>query len=120
MQRQQPSTTGRRAVTLVEVLVGIIVSSIGLIALATTGAALLVHCADALAGMTAGATSRTLVDSLRAVPCAAIVSGSSSAGSTTATWSVTGAGAVRHVSGSVTSAARHSVTAQVETTIPCQ
>jgi prepilin-type N-terminal cleavage/methylation domain-containing protein len=120
MQRRKNFPERRKAVTLVEVLVAIVVSSVGLIALATTGAALLIHGASALAGMNAGATSRTVVDSLRAAPCASLVSGSSAAGPTSATWTVSGVGAVRGVASSVTSTARRSVMAQGETTIPCQ
>ena len=120
MQRHKTLSERRRAVTLVEVLVAIVVSCAGLIALATTGAALLVHGASALAGMNVSASSRTLMDSLRAVPCATIASGGSGVGTTSATWSVTGNGAVRRITSSVTSAARRSVTAQGETAIPCQ
>jgi hypothetical protein len=93
---------------------------VGLIALATTGAALLMHGAGALAGMNAGATSRALVDSLRAVPCLSIVSGSANSGPTSATWGVTNTGPVRRITSNVTAAARHAATARAETGIPCQ
>jgi len=79
----------RPAFTLVELLVAIVVFTIGLLALAATAGLVAAHVGDG-GRLTASAhLARTLLDSLGARSCDVIVAGSAARAGTTAEWSTT-------------------------------
>ena len=91
----------RPAFTLVEVLVAIVVLTIGLLAVAATAALVATHVGDG-ARLTSGAhAARSILDSLGGRSCAAVVSGSSARDGVSVEWS----------------AARDSSAAEVELTV---
>ena len=87
----------RAGFSLVEVLVALTVTGIGLVALAGTTAVLLAHGTSAAAALSATARLTAVVDSLRVAPCLSLGTGRNTANGVTITWAVSGTGPVRRV-----------------------
>jgi type IV pilus modification protein PilV len=84
----------RRAFTLAEVLVAIVVFSVGILGLAGLGTFLVVQVREAQAMTHAATLAGTVLDSLRATPCAAVAGGTRSHGAATVRWSTSPVGRV--------------------------
>jgi type IV pilus modification protein PilV len=78
--------SSRFAFTLAEVLVAIVVFSVGILGLAATGSFLVVQVRDAQAITHAATLAGNVLDSLRATPCSAVAGGTRSLGGATAVW----------------------------------
>jgi len=91
----------RPAFTLVELLVAIVVFTVGVLTLAATAGLVAAHVGDGGRLTNNAHLARTVLDSLRALPCAEVRGGILSRGSMSATWTV----------------ARDSLTATVELTV---
>ena len=79
-----------------EIIVAMFVLATGLLCLLATGSAVLGQLRDGAAMTIAAGVARSVVDSLRARPCSALVGGSDSTRMTRVTWAVAPApGAVR-------------------------
>jgi prepilin-type N-terminal cleavage/methylation domain-containing protein len=109
----------RRAFSLVEVLVAVVVTGVGLVALAGTTGVLIARGASASAAVAAAARLASVVDSLRVVPCASLASGRSSSNGIDVTWTVSASGAVRRIGAVVTWTVRQSHTRLTETSVLC-
>ena len=79
----------RPAFTLVELLVAIVVATIGLLALAATAGIVASHVGDGARLTGAAHLARSVLDSLRASDCAAVTSGRVTRVGLSAEWSVT-------------------------------
>ena len=77
----------RPAFTLVELLIAIVVLTIGLIALAATAGLVASRVGDGGRLTTAAHVARSILDSLTATNCEAVTSGAELRGGVTATWS---------------------------------
>jgi prepilin-type N-terminal cleavage/methylation domain-containing protein len=78
----------RHGFTLVELLVAIVVFTIGALALAGTAGLVAMHVGDGGRLTTTAHIGRSVLDSLRSLSCERAQSGSSSRGTVTATWIV--------------------------------
>jgi prepilin-type N-terminal cleavage/methylation domain-containing protein len=78
--------SNRPAFTLAEVLVAVVVFSVGILGLAATGSFLVVQVRDAQAFTHAATLAGNVLDSLRATPCSAVAGGSRSLGGATVGW----------------------------------
>jgi prepilin-type N-terminal cleavage/methylation domain-containing protein len=88
-QRGSPSSLAMRpAFTLVELLVAIVVFTIGLVALAATSGLVAAHVGDGGRLTAAAHAARTVLDSLGARGCNAIVSGSATRDGIAVEWVV--------------------------------
>lgn len=76
----------RRAFTLPEVLVAILVLSIGILGLASTGAFIAIQAGEARAITEGSALAGRALDSLRALPCASVTAGQLTQGPATVRW----------------------------------
>ena len=79
----------RSGFTLVELLVAIVVLTIGLLALAATAGIVASHVGDGGRLTTAAHAARTVIDSLATQPCGRLTSGSSAPGGVVVSWIVT-------------------------------
>lgn len=84
----------RHAFTLVEVLVAIVVFSVGILGLAAAGTFLVAQVREAGAFSHAASLSSTVLDSLRASPCTAIAGGTGSRGAASLRWTASPTGSV--------------------------
>ena len=82
-------TATRSAFTLVEVLVAIVVFTVGVLALAATAGLVATHVGDGGRLTGAAHAARSVLDSLHALPCDRARSGSALLDQVTATWTVT-------------------------------
>jgi prepilin-type N-terminal cleavage/methylation domain-containing protein len=96
------SRRAARGFSLVEVLVAVTVTCVGLVALAGSTTVLMRHGAGAAASIAASARLGTVLDSLRLVPCAALAPGRSSSNGIAVDWTVSASGAARRIGASVT------------------
>jgi prepilin-type N-terminal cleavage/methylation domain-containing protein len=87
----------RPAFTLAEVLVAIVVFSVGILGLTAAGTYLVVQVRDAHAFAHAATLTGTVLDSLRATPCNTVAGGARSLGAATVQWSVSLTGRVLDV-----------------------
>ena len=88
--RASPSSLGMRpAFTIVELLVAIVVFTIGLVALAATSGLVAAGVGDGGRLTAAAHAARTVLDSLGVMPCGAIVSGSATRDGVAVAWTVT-------------------------------
>jgi len=78
----------RPAFTIVELLVAIVIFSIGVLALAATAGLVASHVGDGARLTDAAHAARSLLDSLATRPCATLVSGSVIDGGRTVQWEV--------------------------------
>ena len=78
----------RPAFTVVELLVALVVLTIGLLALAGTAGLVAAHVGDGGRLSASAHVARSIMDSLRATPCDAIVTGSATPDGAGAEWSV--------------------------------
>lgn len=78
----------RPAFTLVELLVAIVVFTVGVLALAATAGLVATHVGDGGRLTRTAHAARTILDSLRGLPCDRVQSGSAVRGSVTAMWTV--------------------------------
>jgi prepilin-type N-terminal cleavage/methylation domain-containing protein len=76
----------RRAFTLPEVLVAILVLSIGILGLASTGTFIAIQAGEARAITEGAVLAGRALDSLRAMPCASITAGQLTQGPATVRW----------------------------------
>ena len=79
----------RRAFTLPEVLVAILVLSIGILGLASTGAFIVIQAGEARAVTEGSMLVGRALDSLRAMPCASVTAGQLTQGPATVRWTTT-------------------------------
>ena len=96
----------RSGFTLVELLVAIVILTIGLLALAATAGMVASHVGDGGRLTGAAHAARTVVDSLSAQPCARLTSGTSALGGVTIAWTVRADSAVATVDVTVGSTMR--------------
>jgi prepilin-type N-terminal cleavage/methylation domain-containing protein len=78
----------RRAFTLPEVLLAVLLFSVGILGLASTATFVAEQIGDARQMVAAAHFVRSQLDSLRAVPCASVVAGSAAMRGASMTWSV--------------------------------
>ena len=78
----------RPAFTVVELLVAIVVLTIGVLALAATAGLVAGHVGDGGRLTGAAYAARTLLDSIATMPCTLVTSGASSRGGVTMSWTV--------------------------------
>lgn len=106
--------------TLPEVLLAVLLLAVGIVSLASTATALARVAGDARENLAAALLAGSVLDSLRAVPCGSVVSGSASRGPVTVRWSVRPEPSTVHVQASLDlvrgTATR---TAALETLLPC-
>jgi hypothetical protein len=96
--RDPPSSLGMRpAFTIVELLVAIVVFTIGLVALAATSGLVAAGVGDGGRLTAAAHAARSMLDSLGATPCGAVVSGSATRDGVAVAWSVTRDSSAAHV-----------------------
>ena len=79
----------RTGLTIVELLIAIVILTIGILALAGTAGLLSAHVGDGGRLTAAAHAARSTLDSLRGVSCASLTGGSAVRGSITLGWSVT-------------------------------
>lgn len=96
----------RHAFTLVEVLVAIVVFSVGILGMAAMGTFLVTQVREAGAFTHAATLSATVLDSLRASPCSAVSGGTSTRGAAALRWTASPTGPVVAVTAIVTIAGR--------------
>lgn len=84
----------RRAFTLPEVLIAILVFSVGILGLAASGTFLVVQVREADALTRAAVLAGSVLDSLRATPCHAVGGGTASDGPAALRWTVVPGGRV--------------------------
>jgi hypothetical protein len=79
----------RPAFSLVELLVAIVVFTIGVLTLAATAGLVAAHVGDGGRLTNSAHLARTVLDSLRTLPCASVRAGVASRGNLSAEWTVT-------------------------------
>jgi hypothetical protein len=79
----------RTGLTIVELLIAIVILTVGVLALAATAGLVSAHVGDGGRLTGAAHAARSTLDSLRGVPCASLTSGSAARGVLTLDWSVT-------------------------------
>jgi len=95
-QRRAPrERRARRGVTLIEVIIAIIVMSIGVLGLAGTASYVAQQMGGGNAQTVAAAMSTKIADSLAARRCPSLVNGSQTSRGVTVTWTVTAASPAR-------------------------
>jgi prepilin-type N-terminal cleavage/methylation domain-containing protein len=105
--RDSPSSLGMRpAFTIVELLVAIVVFTIGVVALAATSGLVAAGVGDGGRLTAAAHAARTVLDSLGATSCGRVVSGSAAREGLTIQWSATRDSTAAHVELSVGTALR--------------
>ena len=110
----------RPAFTLVELLVAIAVFTIGLLALAATAGLVAAHVGDGARLTGSAHLARSLLDSLGARDCDAIVAGTAARAGTTVEWSVTRDSGATRVELTVGSALRRSIRRDTyQLLVPC-
>ena len=109
----------RRAFALVEVIVALSLLSIAVFSLAATGVRLIAVGVSATRRTLATTQLASVVDSLRSVPCRALVSGTDSTLGVRVTWSVSSGATSRTVIVSAGFRDRTAHTLRAESMIPC-
>ena len=109
----------RPAFTLVELLVAIVIFTVGVLALAATAGLVAAHVGDGGQLTRNAHVARTILDSLRTLSCDAVRSGVTTRDNVTATWTVTRDSVTASIELTVASrlrrsSARHSYTAVAE------
>ena len=87
----------RPAFTIVELLVAIVVFTIGLVALAATSGVVAAGVGDGGRLSTAAHAARSILDSLGATPCGAVASGSAAREGVAVAWTVTRDSSAAHI-----------------------
>jgi prepilin-type N-terminal cleavage/methylation domain-containing protein len=110
----------RAAFSLPEVLLAILLFSIGALGVASTATFLIAQAGKAAALTEASYFTGTRLDSLRATPCAALTSGSASFAFGTLVWTVTPASRSRSVRATLSLAQRGTtLTRAIDLLLPC-
>jgi prepilin-type N-terminal cleavage/methylation domain-containing protein len=110
----------RAAFTLPEVLLAVMLFSVGILGLASTATFLVAQSGKASVLTEAGSFTGTRLDSLRATPCASLTSGSASFAHGTLVWSVAPAPRSRSVRATLTLARRGTaLTTAFDQLLPC-
>ncbi|HEX9563195.1 MAG TPA: prepilin-type N-terminal cleavage/methylation domain-containing protein [Gemmatimonadaceae bacterium] len=110
----------RPAFTLPEVLVALLVFSVGILGLAGSGTFLIVQVREAHALTSAAVLAGTVLDSLRALPCASVAGGTDSHGVVTLRWTTAASGPVVSVTTTVSVAGRRAPwQLTIDTLLPC-
>lgn len=110
----------RSAFTLAEVLVAILVFSVGILGLASSGTMLLVQAREAQVLTGAAVLAGAVLDSLRARPCASVAPGSTTRGAVTATWTTVPSGPVLAVTTTISASGRSALRPlTIDTLLPC-
>jgi prepilin-type N-terminal cleavage/methylation domain-containing protein len=110
----------RAAFTLPEVLLSVLLFSIGILGVASTATLIITQAGDAAALTDAAYFTSTRLDSLRATPCASLTSGSASLAAGALTWAVTPAPRSRSVQATLTLARRGTTrTTTIDLLLPC-
>ena len=79
----------RTGLTIVELLIAIVILTVGVLALAATAGLVAAHVGDGGRLTGAAHAARSTLDSLRGVPCAGLTSGSVTRGGVTLSWTTT-------------------------------
>ena len=79
----------RTGLTIVELLIAIVILTVGVLALAATAGLVAAHVGDGGRLTGAAHAARSALDSLRGVPCASLTSASAARGSFVVEWTVT-------------------------------
>lgn len=120
-ERSSPKARARRCgFSLAELIVAITVLVIAVLSLAAVSARLLALGHSAMGRNVAATVTASLMDSLRAVPCHHIASGSSAGPGTRTTWTVSVGTSSRTVRVTTTFTDRTVHTMQAEGSIPCE
>jgi type IV pilus assembly protein PilV len=110
----------RTGFTIVELLIAIVVLTIGVLALAAAAGLVAGHVGDGGRLTNASHAARSVLDSLAGVPCARLTAGSSARGSITVRWTVTRDSLAADISATVGSELRRrSRTDAYRATVPC-
>ena len=110
----------RDAFTLPEVLVAILVFAVGILGLASSGTFLVVQVREAHDLTRAATLAGTVLDSLKALPCASVAAGSDALGPVTVRWTATPSGPTLAVTTTVSVARRGSPwQLNIDTLLPC-
>jgi prepilin-type N-terminal cleavage/methylation domain-containing protein len=110
----------RPAFTLPEVLVATLVLSIGILGLASSGTFIAIQAGDARAITEGSLVAGRVLDSLRALPCAMIVSGQVTQKHVTVRWTTTAAPRSVQVSATLELSGRNRIRQwPVEALLPC-
>ena len=110
----------RPAFTLPEVLVAMLVLSIGILGLASSGTFIAVQAGDARAVTEGSLIVGRVLDSLRAIPCAAVAGGQVTQKLVTVRWTTAPANRSVHVHAILELTARHRVRQwPIEALLPC-
>jgi prepilin-type N-terminal cleavage/methylation domain-containing protein len=110
----------RRAFTLPEVLIAILVFTVGILGLAASGTFLVVQVREADALTRAAVLAGSVLDSLRATPCHAVTPGAATDGLAALRWTVAPGGRVLTVAAELTVAGRRRPWhLTLETLLPC-
>jgi hypothetical protein len=78
----------RTGVTIIELLIAIVILTVGVLALAATAGLVAAHVGDGGRLTGAAHAARSTLDSLRGVPCPSLTSGSAGRGAVTLEWTV--------------------------------
>jgi Tfp pilus assembly protein PilV len=111
----------RPGLTLPEVLLAVLLFSVGVLGVASTAAFIVAQAGEAGALTQAAYFTSTRLDSLRAAPCASLTSGSAPFGSGVLAWTVTPAPRSRSVQAMLTLARRGTTrTTIIDMLLPCE
>ena len=110
----------RTGLTIVELLIAIVILTIGVLALAGTAGLVSAHVGDGGRLTGAAHAARSVLDSLRGVPCAGLTSGSARRGTLTLEWTVARDSLTREIAVTVGSPLRRRMRSDAfRTTVPC-
>ena len=110
----------RTGFTIVELLIAIVILTVGVLALAATAGLVAAHVGDGGRLTGAAHAARSTLDSLRGVPCGSLTSGSSARRAVTLEWTVARDSVAAEIALTVGSSLRRRTrTDAYRTTVPC-
>ena len=111
----------RHGLTLIEIVVAIVVLSVGALALAGTSALMIRRLAESSRGARATSVGRNRLESSQSLPCSALTGGSEQIFGVRSEWSTTGSAFSAEISQRVTYPTRRGAhTDSFRTSAPCQ
>ena len=110
----------RTGLTIVELLIAVVILTVGVLALAATAGLVAAHVGDGARLTGAAHSARTTLDSLRGVPCGRLTSGVATSGTLTLEWTVARDSLVAEIAVTVGSNLRRRTRSDAyRTTVPC-